>query len=51
MVLNQVRFLDRLVDSASLTKKLLECVTVLPLNLQREMISYLPEVRLVLQQV
>ena len=51
MVLNQVRFLDHLVDSASLTKKLLECVTVLPLNLQREMISYLPEVRLVLQQV
>ncbi|CAN0115626.1 unnamed protein product [Ectocarpus fasciculatus] len=44
LVLNQVRFLDHLVDSTSLTKKILEVLTVLPVNLQREMISYLPEV-------
>ncbi|CBJ26655.1 conserved unknown protein [Ectocarpus siliculosus] len=44
LVLNQVRFLDHLVDSTSLTRKILEVLTVLPVNLQREMISYLPEV-------
>ncbi|CAN0438314.1 unnamed protein product, partial [Hapterophycus canaliculatus] len=44
LVLNQVRFLDHLVDSASLTKKILEVLSVLPISLQREMISYLPEV-------
>ncbi|CAN0455430.1 unnamed protein product, partial [Ectocarpus sp. 8 AP-2014] len=48
LVLNQVRFLDHLVDSTSLTRKILEVLTVLPVNLQREMISYLPEVCFVL---
>lgn len=45
LVLNQVRFLDHIVDSGSLTKKVLEVLGVLPLGLQRDMISYLPEVR------
>lgn len=44
-MLNQVRFLDHIVDSGSLTKKVLEVLGVLPLGLQRDMISYLPEVR------
>eukprot|EP00752_Nemacystus_decipiens_P018674 g16742.t1 len=44
LVLNQVRFLDHIVDSGSLTKKVLEVLGVLPLGLQRDMISYLPEV-------
>lgn len=47
LVLNQVRFLDHIVDSGSLTKKVLEVLGVLPLGLQRDMISYLPEVRVV----
>ena len=45
-MLNQVRFLDHIVDSTSLTKKVLEVLDVLPLGLQRDMISYLPEVRI-----
>ncbi|CAM9212016.1 unnamed protein product [Discosporangium mesarthrocarpum] len=44
LILNQMRFLDHLVDGTAMTQKLLECTTVLPLGLQREMISYLPEV-------
>ncbi|CAM9414920.1 unnamed protein product, partial [Chrysoparadoxa australica] len=43
-LLQQLRWIDHLVDSGALTAKLLECLTVLPLPLQRELISYLPEV-------
>lgn len=43
-MLNQIRFLDNLVDSGSLTRKVLEVLGVLPLSLQRDLIAYLPEV-------
>lgn len=44
LILNQMRWLDHLVDATALTKKLLECMVALPLPLQRDLISYLPEV-------
>lgn len=42
--MSQFRWLNFLVDSKSLTEKLLEVLTICPLALKKEIISFLPEV-------
>ncbi|XP_024372058.1 uncharacterized protein [Physcomitrium patens] len=44
LILNQFKWLNFLVDSKSLTEKLLEVLTICPLALKKEIISFLPEV-------
>ncbi|KAG0590520.1 hypothetical protein KC19_1G105500 [Ceratodon purpureus] len=44
LILSQFRWLNFLVDSKSLTEKLLEVLTICPLALKKEIISFLPEV-------
>ncbi|CAM9599139.1 unnamed protein product, partial [Phaeothamnion confervicola] len=44
LILQQVRWLDHLVDGSGLMRKLLEILEVLDLDLQRDLIGYLPGV-------
>ncbi|KAL2650478.1 hypothetical protein R1flu_018606 [Riccia fluitans] len=43
LILSQFRWLEYVVDSRSLTAKLLEVLTICPLSLKKEIISFLPE--------
>uniref|UniRef100_A0A3B3Q1U1 FA complementation group D2 n=1 Tax=Paramormyrops kingsleyae TaxID=1676925 RepID=A0A3B3Q1U1_9TELE len=44
IVINQLKWLDRIVDCKDLAAKLLELVAVAPLELQRDIITSLPEI-------
>ena len=44
LILGQFRWLDALIDGNTITKKLLEVLPVCPPGLQRDVISFLPEV-------
>jgi Fanconi anaemia protein FancD2 nuclease len=44
LLLSQMRWLDHIADAHALTEKLLECLPVVPLRLQQDLIGYLPEV-------
>ncbi|KAL3701169.1 hypothetical protein R1sor_019191 [Riccia sorocarpa] len=43
LILSQFRWLEYVVDSRTLTTKLLEVLTICPLSLKKEIISFLPE--------
>uniref|UniRef100_A0A3Q3XCR8 Uncharacterized protein n=1 Tax=Mola mola TaxID=94237 RepID=A0A3Q3XCR8_MOLML len=44
MIVNQLKWLDRVVDSKELAKKLIELVSVAPVEVQRDIITSLPEI-------
>ncbi|BFI25358.1 fanconi anemia group D2 protein [Marchantia polymorpha subsp. ruderalis] len=44
LILSHFRWLDYVVDSRNLTEKLLEIITICPVGLKKEIISFLPEV-------
>ncbi|KAM9758802.1 Fanconi anemia group D2 protein isoform 1-T1 [Menidia menidia] len=44
MIVNQLKWLDRVVDSKELAGKLMELVSVAPLEVQRDIITSLPEI-------
>eukprot|EP01018_Ginkgo_biloba_P031023 Gb_40799 [translate_table: standard] len=44
LILNQFRWLDYLVDGEALTSKLLEVLSICPLSLKKEIISFLPDI-------
>lgn len=44
LILNQLRWLDFLVDSEAFTEKLLEVLSICPLHLKKEIIGSLPEI-------
>ncbi len=44
LVLQQLRWMDHIVDPSALTDELLDCATVLNLDLQRDLIMYLPDI-------
>jgi len=44
LILSQFRFLNFLVDSHSMTEKLLEILSICPFALKKEIITFLPEV-------
>uniref|UniRef100_A0A8C4WUE9 Uncharacterized protein n=1 Tax=Eptatretus burgeri TaxID=7764 RepID=A0A8C4WUE9_EPTBU len=43
-ILNQLKWLDKVVDCQNLTKKLLELVSIAPADVQRDIITCLPEI-------
>ncbi|XP_024125895.2 Fanconi anemia group D2 protein [Oryzias melastigma] len=44
MIINQLKWLDRIVDAKGLSVKLLELVSVAPVEVQRDIITSLPEI-------
>lgn len=44
LLLSQLRWLDFVQDSEALTTKLLECLQVSPKHIQRELVSFIPEI-------
>ncbi|XP_033821816.1 Fanconi anemia group D2 protein [Periophthalmus magnuspinnatus] len=44
MIINQLKWLDRVVDSKELSSKLMELVSVAPVEVQRDIITSLPEI-------
>uniref|UniRef100_H3DAV5 FA complementation group D2 n=1 Tax=Tetraodon nigroviridis TaxID=99883 RepID=H3DAV5_TETNG len=44
VIINQLKWLDRVVDSKELAKKLMELVSVAPVEVQRDIITSLPEI-------
>ncbi|KAL4655975.1 Fanconi anemia group D2 protein [Arapaima gigas] len=44
IIVNQLKWLDRIMDSKDLAGKLMELITVAPLELQRDIITSLPEI-------
>nr|XP_020463403.1 Fanconi anemia group D2 protein [Monopterus albus] len=44
IIINQLKWLDRIVDSKELAAKLMELVSVAPLEVQRDIITSLPEI-------
>ncbi|XP_072308789.1 Fanconi anemia group D2 protein [Eucyclogobius newberryi] len=44
MIINQLKWLDRVVDSKELASKLIELVSVAPVEVQRDIITSLPEI-------
>ncbi|XP_076603581.1 Fanconi anemia group D2 protein [Chaetodon auriga] len=44
IIINQLKWLDRIVDSKELATKLMELVSVAPLEVQRDIITSLPEI-------
>lgn len=44
LILSQFRWLDYLVDSRQLTEKLVQVVSICPVGLKKEMITFLPEI-------
>uniref|UniRef100_A0A3Q3GXC8 FA complementation group D2 n=1 Tax=Kryptolebias marmoratus TaxID=37003 RepID=A0A3Q3GXC8_KRYMA len=44
MIINQLKWLDRVVDTKELSEKLMEVVSVAPVDVQRDVITSLPEI-------
>ncbi|XP_051874536.1 Fanconi anemia group D2 protein [Pristis pectinata] len=44
LIINQFKWLDRIIDSKDLTSKIMQLVSVAPLEIQRDIITSLPEI-------